>query len=183
MASRPPIGTSFASIISAGLRACDAATTTHAKGKALEDLIANLFEQVPGIEHVQRNILNCFDTEEIDLAIGNAGVQHGLAAFPDVLLVECKNWSKAVGSQEVAYFIARVQQRGCSCGILVAMNGVTGDATDLTNSRFQIASALKDQVRILVIKREDIEKLNTPDDFVCLLRRKVLELVATGSAI
>ena len=40
---------------------------------------------------------------EIDLAVGNVGNRNGLAAFPDVILVEFKNWSK----EELDAYIAR----------------------------------------------------------------------------
>lgn len=183
MARRPRRNPSFASLITAGLRCCDGATTTNAKGKALEDLIAAIFQRIPGIEQVQRNVLNSFATEEIDLAVGNAGHRNGLAAFPDVILVECKNWSSAVGSQEVSYFVSRLRQRGCMCGILIAMNGVTGDAQDLTAAKFEIATALKDKVRVIVLKRQELETLRSPSDIVDLLKRKTLELIAAGTTL
>ena len=183
MARKPRRNPSFAFIVTAGLRCCDSATTTNAKGKTLEDLITAIFQRVPGIEQVQRNVLNAFATEEIDLAVGNADHRMGLAAFPDVILVECKNWSNAVGSQEVAYFVSRLRQRGCACGILIAMNGVTGDSQDLTAARFEIATALKEKIRVIVLERQELETLRTPAHFVELLKRKTLELIAAGTTI
>ena len=183
MARKSRRNPSFASIIAAGLRCCDGAATTHAKGKALEDLIVAIFQRIPGVEQVQRNVLNAFATEEIDLAVGNAGHRNGLAAFPDVLLVECKNWSSAVGTQEVTYFVSRLRQRGCACGILIAMNGVTGDAKDRTDATFEIATALKDKIRVIVLKRDELELLRSPSDFVDLLKRKTLELIAVGTTL
>jgi restriction endonuclease Mrr len=128
-------------------------------------------------------VLNAFATEEIDLAVGNAGHRSGLAAFSDVILVECKNWSNAVGSQEVTYFVSRLRQRGCTCGILIAMNGVTGDAADLTAAKFEIATALKEKIRVIVLKRQELEALRTQADFVNLLKRKTLELIAAGTTV
>lgn len=183
MARRPRGNPRFASIVTAGLRCCDSATTANTKGQALEDLITAMFKRVPGVEQVQRNVLNSFATEEIDMAVGNAGHRNGLAAFPDVILVECKNWSNAVGSQEVAYFVSRLRQRGCICGILIAMNGVTGNAEELTAAKFEIATALKEKIRVIVLKRQELEVLRTPADFVDLLKRKTLELIAAGTTI
>jgi hypothetical protein len=174
---------SFASVVAAQLRCCDGASTAISKGRALEELITAIFQRVPGIEQVLRNTLNSFSTEEIDLAVGNAGHRSGLAAFPDVILVECKNWSNAVGSQEVTYFVSRLRQRGCVCGILIAMNDVTGDARDLTAARFEIATALKEKIRVIVLRRQELEVLRSPADFVQLLKRKMLELIASGTTI
>lgn len=46
----------------------DSATTTTARGRALEDLIVYLFELIPGIAVTARNALNAFQAEEIDVA-------------------------------------------------------------------------------------------------------------------
>lgn len=170
-------------IIADGLRRCDDAATTAQQGGALEDLLEAMFYRLPGVDEVKRNTLNAFATEELDLAVGNLRHRNGLRHLADVILVECKNWSSAVGTEEVVYFIARVKQRGCQCGILVAMQGVTGDPTILTAARFAIASALAEKIRIIVITRFDLEEIRTVADFVILIRKKVLELVASGTTI
>lgn len=51
----------------------DSALTTTARGRALEDLIAYLFELVPGISVTARDQLNAFQAEEIDVAFWNEG--------------------------------------------------------------------------------------------------------------
>jgi hypothetical protein len=50
------------------LAAGDSAPTMAARGRALEDLIIYVFELVPGIILTQRNKLNAFEAEEIDVA-------------------------------------------------------------------------------------------------------------------
>ena len=47
-------------------------------------------------------------------------------------IIECKNWSNPVGSMEVSWFITKIRDRGLDFGVLVAANGVTGDARDKT---------------------------------------------------
>jgi hypothetical protein len=84
------------------VRGTTAATTTD-QGRALEDLVCYLFEAVPGIAVTERNVVNAFGTEEIDVAFWNDQPRRGLWFLPTALLVECKNWSRPVGSDEIAY--------------------------------------------------------------------------------
>ena len=100
--------------------------TTSVRGQAMEDLVCYVFSCLPGIEIVQRNALNAFKTEEVDVALWNRGFPTGVPFLPNVILVECKNWRNAVGSQEVAYFATRLRNRGCEYGVLIAANGITG---------------------------------------------------------
>ena len=129
----------------------DQASTTDEKGRALEDFVSVLFTTIPGIRAAQRNVQNVFRTEEIDIAFWNQRVSDGLHFLPAIFLVECKNWSKPVGSEEVAYFSEKLRNRGCKYGFLIAANGVTGNPEDLTRSHSIISRALYDKVRIMVI--------------------------------
>lgn len=97
----PPI---LPSQVAAVLDHVSRAPTAYEKGKALEDLVCYIFSLVPGIEIVERNALNEFHTEEMDVALWNDEHADGLRFLPTLLLVECKSWSADVGSQEVAGF-------------------------------------------------------------------------------
>lgn len=108
------------------------ASSTAEQGHALEDLICYVFTQVPGISITRRNEFNVFQTEEIDIALWNDATADGLFFLPNILLVECKNWSKSVGSSEVSWFDTKLRNRGLNYGILIATNGITGDASELT---------------------------------------------------
>jgi hypothetical protein len=88
------------------------ASTTTEKGKALEDLICYVFGLVPGISITRRNTMNAFDTEEIDVALWNERDPAGIPFMQEIILVECKNWSNAVGSMEVNWFDAKLRNRG-----------------------------------------------------------------------
>ncbi len=157
--------------------------TTTEQGRILEDLICYVFSRVSGISIFKRNILNVFDTEEIDVAFWNDRLITGLPFLPNVLLVECKNWHNPVGSQEVSYFANRLRNRGCDFGILVATNGITGTASDLTAARFQMATALREGQRIMVITREELEELSHSRQLSTLLKRKICELVVSGTTL
>ncbi len=163
------------------LQQVNTAVTTNEKGRSLEDLIAFLFPVIPGVEIAERNALNAFATEEVDVALWNNRDAIGIYFMPNIILVECKNWSNACGSQEVAYFVNRLRQRGCDHGILIATNGVTGVAEDLTRAHFEIATALTSGVRMVVMTLEELTQLTTSEEIVALLKKKLCQLVVSGT--
>lgn len=165
----------------AGLVRVQTAVGPNDKGRALEDFISYLFPLVPGVEIAERNVLNAFDTEEVDVALWNARHPRGFYFLPNVLLVECKNWSNPCGSQEVAYFVSRLQHRGCDHGILFAANGVTGVPADLTNAHFEIATALSEGIRVIVLTPADIRGLVDTRHLVDLVKRKLCQLAVSGT--
>jgi hypothetical protein len=133
------------------------------------------------VEIAERNALNAFNAEEVDVALWNARHARGLYFLPHLILVECKNWSNPCGSQEVSYFINRLRQRGCDHGILVAANGVTGVAEDLTRAHFEIATALAAGIRVLVVTTADIDGVRSTGELVTLFKRKLCQLVVSGT--
>ncbi len=162
----------------------DAANTADAKGAALEEIICFLLCHIPGVGHPVRNQINKFGTEELDVLLWNAGAQDGLHFMGTTILVECKNWSKPVDGQEVVYFAYRLWQRRATDGILVAANGITGHPGHLEHAHFEIGNALATLgVRILVLRRTEIELLHHSDELVDLLRQKRMELDATGTTL
>lgn len=163
------------------LQQVNTAATTNEKGRALENLIAFLFPVIPGVEIAERNALNAFATEEVDIALWNNREASGIHFMPNIILVECKNWSNACGSQEVSYFVGRLRQRGCDHGILIATNGITGIAEDLTRAHFEIATALTGGVRVVVITLDELTQLSTSQEIVALLKKKLCQLVVSGT--
>ncbi len=159
---------------------CNNAITKYHKGKALEDLICFLFEAVPGIM-TRRNKKNIFETEEVDVFLWNEFFPGGLPspAFPPHILVECKNWSEKVSSKEVSWFDTKLRDRGLFLGILISMQGITGDPQRLTDAHFIVARALSEQRKIIVITREDIEGLTSASGLVILLKEKLSDLFLT----
>jgi restriction endonuclease len=140
-----------------------------------------LLGRVPGVELEQRNTLNAFGSEEVDVAFFNGKSRNGLHFLPHLILVECKNWSTPVGSQEVAYFASVLQHRCCEYGILVAASGITGDPQELTKAHFEIAQAQVQGYRILVLTREELEHLASTDELVRLLKQKLCQMVVSGT--
>ncbi|WP_439658206.1 restriction endonuclease [Lentzea sp. HUAS TT2] len=163
------------------LKAGDDATTTTARGRALEDLIAYLFELIPGITVTARNELNAFKAEEIDVAFWNEGDRAGLRLFDHILIVEAKNWASPAGYPELAVFNDKLQSRGRPMGIFVAASGITGDPQNLTRAHSVLARALSEGREIIVLTRSEIEKLPDTDELVQLLKRKRAQLAVSGT--
>lgn len=170
-------------IIFTHLQDGDLAKNTTTKGRALEDLVCYLFDKIPGISITQRNILNSYLTEEIDIAFWNERKRNGLYFLPHILLVECKNWSKAISSIEVNWFASKLEDRGLDFGILVACNGITGDPEELTRAHHIISTHLFKQRRIIIVTRKEIEQLSRTDELITLVKRKLCELAVAGTII
>ena len=157
------------------------AQTNHHKGKALEDLISLIFSSIPGVEIAERNEQNVFRTEEVDIALWNEKSSEGFYFLPNIVLIECKNWSNTVGSQEVSYFSHKLESRSCEYGILIAVNGITGNNVDLTCSHSIISQFLSKGIRVIVIRLDELVDLETSEDLVTLMKQKLLELTLKGA--
>jgi hypothetical protein len=155
------------------------APDTDAQGKAYERLAEYIFGEVPGCI-TERDVMNVFETEQIDVAVGNARYPDGLALLPDVLLVECKDWAKPVDSKTVGYFINILDNRSVSVGVLVAANGITG-AGELKHAHALGMAAAARGVKVLVITTADLLGISSVADFVQLLHRRYLRAAATGT--
>ncbi len=158
-----------------------AATTTTGQGKALEDLICYVLQKLPGISVTRRNETNSFHTEEIDVAFWNEQHARGLPFLPNVILVECKNWSTTVGSEQVNWFDTKLRNRGLSFGILVASNGITGDTDDITDAHSIIAAGLRESRQLIVITKGELLGLADTSDLVLMIKEKLCDLAVKGT--
>lgn len=153
---------------------------TDSQGKAYEELAAYLFISIPGCS-VKRNITSFFGSEQIDIGVGNAKHEDGLALFPNVIIVECKNWSRHVDSSTVGYFINILRNRSVEVGILIAAKGITGNSAERTNAYSLGPPAMADKgIRLLVISDKDILALTCTEDLVELLNDLYLDAALKG---
>lgn len=157
--------------------------TTAERGKAYEELICYVFSQVPGVSMTRRNAMNAFQTEEIDVAVWNDGHADGLFFLSNIILIECKNWSNSVGSIEVNWFDTKLRNRGLDFGVLVATNGITGDANDLTAAHSIVAAALRERRRLVVIRGDEILGLTDSSELVKLIKEKLCDLAVMGTVV
>lgn len=159
------------------------AQTTTEQGRALENLACYLFGLVPGIAITHRNEMNAFDTEEIDVALWNDGPHDGFHFLPYIILIECKNWSQKVSSQEVSWFDTKLRRRGLEFGILISVRGITGNAQELTAAHSIVASALTEKRRLVVVTVDELKLLTDTDALGLLIKKKLCDLAVRGSMV
>lgn len=151
------------------------------KGAALEDFCAEFFGSIPGITIAERNALSDAHSQEIDIVLDNDRTYDGLDMLGDPLFVEAKNWSKPVGSAEVAWFDWKLRLGGIRDGFLVAANGITGSRGDGTSARAIVKQAAIEQRTILVVTPDELVACTTSDSLRNLIRTKRRQ-TATGQA-
>lgn len=152
------------------------APSSHERGQLFEELICQMFESINGIAHTERNIFSYGRAQEIDILFFNDRRPDGFDFLPRVILVECKNWTEPVSSAEVAWFDAKVRQRGRGFGILFTANGITGDARDLTFAHQIIAWALADGRELVVITADELRAVKNTAELIQLLKVNLTRL-------
>lgn len=154
------------------IAAVDAAQTANQKGDTFEALAKYLFEHLDGVEVTGQDV--ALPAEEIDLVLWNAQREDVLRPWEAVILVECKNWSAAVGAPALDSFIAKMRRRGLKTGIFIAANGVTGqfltgDGNDVGAIGI-IGAALQEGIRVVVLTMADIRAITSLDEIRRLLK-------------
>lgn len=168
--------------ISQLLRQASRPNSPQVRGKALERLVAYLFQSVPGITRTLSNTFNPARSQEIDLTFWNTQHPQGFYFLPFTILVECKNWSRPADSEEVAWFDHKLRYRGQSHGIFVAADGITGDASALMFADDIIRHALGQGRHLYIVTVAEIQKLATEDDLVGLFIDKEMALASGGTS-
>jgi hypothetical protein len=163
--------------------ATDPDATPQERGRALEEFAALTFGTIPGLTVEARDELDVFASQEIDVFCENEQTLDGLAGFERYLIIECKNWQARVGSLEVAWLDTKLRMRGLSDGVLLALNGVTGDRHSLTGAREIIATALREGRRILVLEPHAINALASGEELARILQREAARLYSRRSNI
>jgi hypothetical protein len=163
--------------IDALLAAVDGALTTDAKGTALEELSRYVFERVAGVTCISKNILDGRRAHELDLAFWIDQPRSLLYFLEAILIVECKATGTPVGSDEVGWFVRKLQVRGARYGVLVALTGITGKADGVSSAHSEILDALvRDGIKILMLTRTEISALKDTEGLSNHLRRQLLDL-------
>lgn len=159
------------------LATCDTAATADAAGDALESLAKYEFAKCPGVKFHDRNILDAPRAHELDLAFWHIQSRSPVGFLDPVIIVECKNTGSPVGSNDVGWFVRKLQDRGANVAILVALNGITGGRNRNTSAHHEVLTALtRDRIKLLVLNRDELKSLRTTKDLANLLQRKYLAL-------
>lgn len=157
----------------------DAATSTTAKGAALEGAVDYLFNRFPGLRTVDRNTRDVHGVREIDVFMRNDWSRSGMDFLHWFLIIECKNLANAVGYQDVVAFKDLLLTKNCPSGILVAAAGIAGEAGK--DAWSAIEDAQKQGASIIVLTRADLESVRDTRDLRAVLERRLLYLALNGT--
>jgi len=159
--------------IVAQLEAGDNGNTAD-KGLALEEVVNLTLGLFSGITLIHNNAIDIAGSCEIDLILSNNQHPNGLPFLPFYLVVECKNWQAPIDTATVRAFTSKLRTMRMKFGLLVAANGVTGDADNHTACHAHIRDEFnRDELILLVVTRAELEALTTTEEFGALLKLKL----------
>lgn len=115
------------------------------KGLLLERLIALLLKTIPGFERLDTRLRNA--VEEIDVLVQNESTDPFWQKESPYILVECKHWSKRIGTKELRDLWGKMEGRynRCRLALLIAPGGIADPVRDL-----QLQKSEKDVLVVLV---------------------------------
>ncbi|WP_280215851.1 restriction endonuclease [Nocardia cyriacigeorgica] len=153
-------------------------SSAYLRGRAWEEAVAHMFRAVPGCE-VELNAIDRHRSSEVDLLVSNERLRNGLTLLPTFFPIECKYYSTPITSMVVRDFRAKIQDRNCELGVLVAAKGVTGNASTRHAAYQAATSALNQGIEILLLTRDDLASVRTGSDVVHLLHASRRQLKCT----
>jgi len=157
-----------------------ASEDSNLKGKLFEKAVKEIFELVPGLKVVGSNVND--GMEEIDIQLRNYNREHVWAEFGGMILVECKNWSRPVGANEIASFKDKIIKSGLKSGILVAQVGVTGSPSDLEGAWGKVKMDLAMGCMIVILDGKDLQDILNCADVSEKVDDKYIQLFKLGSS-
>ena len=92
------------------LAASDKASNSTERGRALEKTLAHIFSTCPGVRHFKNNALNASGSSEVDVCFWNSRARGSLDFLPEILVAECKNTGKRIGSASVRIFLSKLTE-------------------------------------------------------------------------
>jgi hypothetical protein len=150
------------------------------RGNAIENVASYLYSLLPGCVP-RRNLLDSKLTYEIDLVVRNVSPREHLTThiFGRHFLVECKNWAKTVGSQEVGYFLFRMNLTRTHFGVVFSQQGISkGASGDMAASSLVQRAFHQNGAVCISVDNTDVEKIKSGKtrSFEQLLLDKIEEL-------
>lgn len=143
------------------------------KGAALEIVVSDTFCQLEGVGLIRKNVIDNAGSLEIDILLYNQRHPAGLPFLSNHLVVECKNWAVPVNTATLTVFTGKLRKFRVDVGILVAANGITGDAHERTAAHEHLRHVYdRDGLAVIVIARTELEALRNTDDLGRLVREK-----------
>jgi ActR/RegA family two-component response regulator len=145
--------------------AAQSATDPNRKGTLLEDLMVRILTTIPGFEYASPRRRN--DLEEIDILVRNESSDPLWTKEGPYLLVECKNWSKPVGAEELSRFSYKMEHRygRCRLGLFVAPGGFASTVKQ------HVLRDSKDHTLVLLLDAEGLARLVESSDRNAYLKK------------
>jgi hypothetical protein len=137
--------------LSAHLEEVRRATTNQQKKMSLEALAGMILGGIEGFD-VKPPVRAA--TGELDRIVRNNCTNPQFAHLGPILLVECKHWNKAAGTDQVGAFIADLQDARAQSGVLLSRNGVSPDGEIRLFNYHQRTGGF-----IIVLSEEDIREV------------------------
>jgi hypothetical protein len=128
------------------------------KGLLLERLVALLLQTIPGLDRLDMRLKN--ELEELDVFVQNNSTDPFWQKESPYILVECKNWSKHVGTKELRDLWGKMEGRyqRCRLALFVAPGGFADTVREL-----QLRKAERDTLVVLIGPGEFDELIQSTD--------------------
>jgi hypothetical protein len=166
------------------LNESDTAPDADLKGDKLEELVRYLFEKIPGVQFLSKDVLDGHRAHELDVLFWNDIRYSDLHFLDTIIITECKNTENRLGSNEVGWFVRKLQDRAANNAVLISLMGITGISDGQSNAHSEILSALmRDGIKILLISRDEIQSFKNTNNLVSLLKNKILKLTLERTVV
>ena len=95
--------------------------------------------------------------------------------FGNYIAAECKNWSKMIGVQEIAYFTSKLVFQDIKSGIIFSQKGLSGKGEYKEATLTVLKSFYKTGNIIMIINKKDIYETIKNRNFINILQTKYEE--------
>lgn len=127
--------------------------SSREKGDKLEYLAKKLLES-PYLKFI--DMKKRTSTGEIDLVFEVKRLEGTIFhSFSDILVVECKNWEKKVGADELRSFADKMRDTDATVGIFFSRYGITGDSEFVRDAKGVIRDKWKTERMIIIVLTYD----------------------------
>ena len=153
------------------------------RGRALEQLVSEMFSALPGVDVAARNVLAGSGEAELDILLANAQREDGLPAFSRDVLIECKSSEHPLGSAGVGHFVTQAIRRKLRGSVIVSLAGLTGDDDDARAAHHEIRRAAEDGYWVLLFVESELVGIRSPAHFAAVIEDKRRKLVGRMRAV
>jgi hypothetical protein len=142
------------------------------RGRALEDLVVEIFESLRGVRVAERNLLSGFGEAEIDSTWVNESPEYGLIGFPRDVLMECKSSQAPLNAAGVAYFATQAARRRVKWSLIVSLNGITGRPERSNAAQLEVRRAAEQGTWVMVLVAEELRALRSAEHLEAVIGAK-----------